>query len=460
MDSWAGMTPYDSRMISSDAYADKRGLILTSLHEIGAEQPLALDKSTSNLFRHRVQTRGHRLDLRGFNQVIQVNAEERFVEVEGLTTYEDLVRETLPFNLIPTVVPQLKSITVGGAIAGIGIESSSFNYGFVHETMKELEVLLADGTIVVATPENQHRNLFYGFPNSYGTLGYALRVKIALVPIKPFVKLTHSRFSELDAYFEALARVSSERSVDFVDGTMFHAHELYLTTGEFVDHAEWLSDYTFMNIYYQSISRHRTDYLTAHDYLWRWDTDWFWCSKHFLLHYPMMRRLWGKTRLRSAVYWKLWKQWHESRLAQLVSGVIGVRQEAVIQDVEIPLEHAARFAQFLNQDIGIQPVWICPVAAYDSSRVYPLYPMTPGKLYVNFGFWDVVRTTHDEGYFNKLIENKVRELEGHKSLYSTSYYSKEEFGRLYNEGDYRQLKARYDPLCKLKNLYDKCVLKQ
>src|SRR6188472_4302524 len=113
MDSWAGMTPYDSRMISSDAYADKRGLILTSLHEIGAEQPLALDKSTSNLFRHRVQTRGHRLDLRGFNQVIQVNAEERFVEVEGLTTYEDLVRETLPFNLIPTVVPQLKSITVG-----------------------------------------------------------------------------------------------------------------------------------------------------------------------------------------------------------------------------------------------------------------------------------------------------------------------------------------------------------
>ena len=60
----------------------------------------------------------------------------------------------------------------------------------------------------------------------------------------------------------------------------------------------------------------------------------------------------------------------------------------------------------------------------------------------------------------RLIETKVRELEGHKSLYSTSYYSKEEFGRLYNEGDYRQLKARYDPLCKLKNLYDKCVLKQ
>ena len=46
---------------------------------------------------------------------------------------------------------------------------------------------------------------------------------------------------------------------------------------------------------------------------------------------------------------------------------IGGRQEAVIQDVEIPMEHAARFAQFLNQDIGIQPVWICPVAAYDSS---------------------------------------------------------------------------------------------
>ena len=47
-----------------------------------------------------------------------------------------------------------------------------------------------------------------------------------------------------------------------------------------------------------------------------------------------------------------------------------------------------------------------------------------------------------------------------KSLYSTSFYSREEFGELYNEEDYRQLKIRYDSTGKLNNLYEKCVLKK
>ena len=107
--------------------------------------------------------------------MIRVDEHEQFAEVEGLTTYEDLVRETLPFQLMPAVVPQLKSITIGGAIAGVGIESSSFKYGFVHETVLEIEILLPDGRVVVATKDNEHRDLFFGFANSYGTLGYALK---------------------------------------------------------------------------------------------------------------------------------------------------------------------------------------------------------------------------------------------------------------------------------------------
>ena len=35
-------------------------------------------------------------------------------------------------------------------------------------------MLLPDGDIVVCTPTNEHSDLFFGFPNSYGTLGYAL----------------------------------------------------------------------------------------------------------------------------------------------------------------------------------------------------------------------------------------------------------------------------------------------
>ncbi len=447
-------------MISQQEYAGKRERVVAAIRSMNAADPLALEKSTSNLFRQRVQEHVHRLDLRDFNHVIRVDEHEQFAEVEGLTTYEELVRETLPFQLMPTVVPQLKSITIGGAIAGIGIESSSFKCGFVHETVQELEILLPDGRVVVATKANEYSDLFFGFPNSYGTLGYVLKLKVKLVPIKPFVKLTHHRYSDWEQYFHAVARLCKERSVDFVDGTIFTDKDLYITTGEFIDRAEWLSDYTYLQIYYQSIRHKKTDYLTAHDYIWRWDTDWFWCSKHFFLQYPVMRWLWGKKRLRSSVYWKLLKWSRRSPVAQWISKAIEDRQEAVIQDVEIPIEHAPEFAQFLHEEIGIKPVWVCPVTAYDPSVSYALYSMKPHKLYVNFGFWDAVKTDHEEGYFNKAIEAKVRKLEGQKSLYSNSFYSREEFGQLYNEGGYRRLKTRYDSAGKLNNLYEKCVLRK
>jgi FAD/FMN-containing dehydrogenase len=445
-------------MISHEDHDRKREALVHALRGASSTGALALEKATSNLFRQRVREPRHRLDVRHFNRVITVNEKERYAEVEGMTTYEDLVRETLPFNLMPAVVPQLKSITVGGAVAGIGIESSSFKYGFVHETILAIDVLLPDGTIAVATKENEHRGLFFGFANSYGTLGYALKVTLRLVPVLNFVRLRHERYTDPESYFEAVGRVCRDRQVDFVDGTLFDERELYITTGEFVSHAESVSDYTYQHIYYQSIRRKAVDYLTTHDYLWRWDTDWFWCSKHFFLQYRLMRWLWGRERLRSTVYWRLRNLFNRSRLAQSAARVLAGRQEAVIQDVEIPLERASAFARFFHQEIGIKPVWVCPVAAYDPSVVFPLYPMNPGTLYVNFGFWDAVKTKQEEGYFNKKIERTVRDLGGKKSLYSNAYYSREDFWQLYNEPAYRLLKTRYDPTGRLKDLYEKCVL--
>ena len=447
-------------MISPEDHARKRNALVNALRTSNTTGSLALEKTTSNLFRQRVQEPRHRLDVRHFNQVIYVDEHARSAEVEGMTTYEDLVRETLPFQLMPAVVPQLKSITLGGATAGVGIESSSFKYGFVHETILEMDILLSDGTVVVAAKDNEHSELFFGFANSYGTLGYALKVKVQLVPVKKFVKLRHERYSDLETYFQALGRVCLDRRVDFVDGTMFDERELYVTTGEWVDQAEWLSDYTYRHIYYRSIQQKTIDYLTTHDYLWRWDTDWFWCSKHFFAQHPLVRWLWGRKRLCSTEYWKLRKLVNRSRLAQWVVRALAGQQEAVIQDVEIPLEQAPVFARFFNREIGITPVWVCPVAAYDPAVSYPLYPMNPRTLYVNFGFWDAVSTDHEEGYFNRAIEAKVRELDGKKSLYSNSFYSREEFWRLYNESAYRALKARYDPTGRLKDLYEKCVLTQ
>ena len=64
----------------------------------------------------------------------------------GLITYEKLVAATLPEKLMPAVVPQLKTITLGGAVAGLGIESTSFRNGLPHESVVEMDVLTAPVT--------------------------------------------------------------------------------------------------------------------------------------------------------------------------------------------------------------------------------------------------------------------------------------------------------------------------
>ena len=96
---------------------------------------------------------------------------------------------------MPLVVPQLKTITLGGAVTGLGIESTSLRNGLPHESVTEMEILTGDGRVLRATADNEHADLFHGFPNSYGTLGYALSLTIELEPVQPFVHLRHFPFA-------------------------------------------------------------------------------------------------------------------------------------------------------------------------------------------------------------------------------------------------------------------------
>src|SRR5262252_8643394 len=220
--------------------------------------PVRLAKRTSNLFRFREASGGAGpalLDVSAFGHVLSVDPAARTAWVGGMTTYEDLCDATLPHQLMPLVVPQLKTITLGGAVTGLGIESTSLRNGMPHESVTEMEILTGDGRVVTAAPGGEHAGLYHGFPNSYGTLGYALSLTIELEPVQPYVHLLHYAFTTPEACMEAVGQIAAERSLhghraDFVDGTAFGLDEIYLTAGAYSDAAPWVSDYTGQRIYY------------------------------------------------------------------------------------------------------------------------------------------------------------------------------------------------------------------
>ncbi len=456
-------------------------------NSLPAGAKVRLAKRTSNLFRFRDplpasapagRARAQRarpvaaramapaagLDASAFSRVLHVDPEAGTAVVGGLTTYEDLVEATLRHGMMPLVVPQLKTITLGGAVTGLGIESTSLRNGMPHESVLAMEILTGDGRVVTATDDNEHSELFRGFPNSYGTLGYALSLTIELEPVRPFVHLRHFRFTDPQSCMEAIAEIAAGggyrgHHADFVDGTVFGLDEMYLTVGAFSEVAPWLSNYRGQRIYYESIRGPREDFLTTADYLWRWDTDWFWCSRPFGVQHPLIRPLWPRRYRRSDVYRALVAFDRRHGLSDTFNSHRGrPGREAVIQDVEIPLDRSADYLRFFARDVGMSPVWLCPLRLR-GERTWPLYPMRPGEVYVNFGFWGTVPLPPGcvDGHFNRLVEAEVAALGGHKGLYSTSFYSEDEFWAHYNGAAYARLKQAYDGDGRLSGLYDKCV---
>ena len=441
----------------ANSHLDKRESLAAQMSAAAGD--VGLQKDTSNLFRRRSAAGRSRIDVRAFDEVLAIDPAAGQVEVEGMTPYAKLVEATLARGVMPCVVPQLKSITIGGAVSGLGIESSSFRHGLVHESVQEMDVLLATGDVVTCRADNEYADLYHGLPNSYGTLGYILKLRARTMPVTGYVRLRHHCHDDPAAFFAAL-EAKCRSDADFVDGVVFGPGECYVTEAAHVDRAPYTSDYTFEHIFYRSIREKAEDFLTTHDYLWRWDTDWFWCSRNLGMENPLLRRLVGRRRLNSVFYTKVMRWNGRHGLTDRLDRLRGRHSESVIQDICIPLPRAGEFLEFLAAEVGIFPIWTCP-ARHAPDRPTPLFPMHDDVLYVDFGFWDVIKTrrAYPPGHFNRLIERRTAELGGAKSLYSEAFYDRDEFWSIYNEPAYRALKRKYDPQGRLKDLYEKCVLR-
>ena len=432
---------------------------------IPAGAPVRLAKRTTNLFRARAASTAPGLDVSGLTGVIAVDAEARTADVQGMCTYEDLVDATLPYGLIPYVVPQLRTITLGGAVTGLGIESTSFRNGLPHESVLEMDVFTGAGEVITTRPGEA---LFDAFPNSYGSLGYATRLRIKLEKVPAYVALRHIRFDDAELMAKTVsaiveARTYEDEQVDGLDGVAFAPGEYYLTLARFTDEPGPTSDYhSGQDIFYRSIQQRAAsgsgqDRLSLYDYLWRWDTDWFWCSGAFGAQNPRVRRLWPKRWRRSDVYMKLLGLDRRFDIADRLDRRAGrPLRERVVQDIEVPLENLGAFLAWFDEQVGMRPVWLCPLVAH---RPWASYPLQPGEIYVNAGFWGTVHVGPDapDAPINRAIEAKVHELGGHKSLYSEAFYDQQTFDTLYNGANLAAVKQRYDPDDRLTSLYDKVV---
>jgi FAD/FMN-containing dehydrogenase len=441
--------------MATAAYEDKKRLLVESM--AASTGGVSLGKRTSsNLFRYQPRSRaGRRIDLSGFDRVLHVDPARRLLQVEGLATFESIVDHTLPHGLAPLITPELKHITVGGAIVGIGIESNCYRHGFVHDGLLEAEVLLPDGRIVACSAQSEPE-LLSALPNSYGTLGYILRATMRLMPAAPYVHLHTTRFDGLDAYLEAMRAATERADVDFVEGTFYSETSLFLTVSRFVERPPRVDDILRRNIFYRLIEREADVYLTTKDYLFRYDPDWFWNLPETAA-YALFRRF-APAALRNSGFYKRYVD-TKTRLLDRMAPGRAQPEEPLIQDWEVPWQHAAELTRFALRevDLGGKPWIVTPIRTPASPTLYPIKADT---LYYNLGCYCQVRKPagRDAYHYTRIMDRRCFDLGGIKMLYSSTFLSRAEFDRIYNGADYERLKKRYDPAGRQRGLFEKCVM--
>src|ERR1044071_381664 len=332
-----------------DRHAEKVARIASQLKAHPPGKPVSLRKKSVS---HQVPKAGdlrHRddkIDISDLTEILEIDPVRRICVAESGVTFVDLVAATLRHGLVPFVVPELKTITIGGAVAGCSIESMSFVHGGFHDTCLEYEVITASGDVLVCTPDNEHHLVFPMMHGAFGTLGIIAPLTFRLIPARPDVKLPYETCPTVADYQAAILRHFEARDVDFMDG-IIHSPSCYvLATGTFVDRAPYTSDYSWMKIYYQSTRTRTEDYLTTPDYFFRYDRG---------VTNVRPRSFIGRLLLGRVLASSQWL-----RLGEKLRWLLRSERPTITLDVFVPFSRVPEFLAWYEREFQFYPLWCVP----------------------------------------------------------------------------------------------------
>lgn len=380
------------------------------------------------------------VDVSQLNHVIEINTKEQYILVEPNVPMDKLVEATLEYHLVPPVVMEFPGITVGGGVQGGAGESSSFKYGLFHDICLEYEIVIGNGEVLTVSP-TQNPDLFYGTACSYGSLGVITLVKLRLVPAKDFVHLT---YYNVKSFEEALSLTKKKvgEEVNFVDGIMFSKKSGMIMTGNFSEKKD-LPISTFCGakdewfyLHVNKLSKHHEKYeelIPIRDYLFRYDKGAFWMGRRVFKFFklPFIK-----------VVRSLGHKLSKTRNILLLLHSTNLSQRFIVQDISLPEKGALRFLNFVDRELHIYPLWICPLLPGKYDKLSPACLET--DLVINIGVWGEARREFSQFIkLNRDLENEVMELKGRKVLYAHAYYTQEEFWKIYDLAGYNSLRERY-----------------
>jgi len=372
------------------------------------------------------------------------------------------------------VVPEFKGITVGGAIQGAGIESSSHKEGQFNDACEFYEVLTGAGELLHVSRES-NSDLFYGIAGSYGTIALILGVAIKIVPVQPWVELKYHAFTELKEALNQLKALAGK--AEFLEGLIYKEDEIVIIEGNSKSKKDSELSTVYLNRpwspwYYQHV-KHRykktkREEIYLLDYLFRHDRGAFWMGA-YALHWTLLLRYYLENRfcLKQFSHHLFQKGFFEKYFRIKDPGLIfrtfigysmGSRnlykmlhakseqwfaEKFVVQDYYLPYSQTKNFLNYCMEQTQIFPLWLCPVKSTRKPQLFSPHFTTQDQLLVDVGVYGMPHKDLKNHQINEHLEAYMHELGGKKMLYSYNFYSKERFWQIYCEDHYQELRKKY-----------------
>lgn len=460
---------------SSDIMEQHNYAVCTIAREIRScfenKEAFRIFHGSSNSTRPRHQANTRVIDISVLSNVVSVDKDACIALVEPNVPMDRLVEATVCHGLVPPVVMEFPGITVGGGFSGTSGESSSFRHGFFNDNVNSAEIVLGNGEIVTAS-DTEHPDLFHGSAGAAGTLGVTTLVEIRLIEAKTFVFTTYQRVNCVKEALVLLQIESQNEENDYVDGIIFSDSHGVIITGKLVDEKPahekvrtfsdaadpWYYMYVGEMTAQTGSALAHSDYVPLCEYLFRYDRAAFWVGREGYTYFKYIP-------FNSFFRWLLDDFSHTRTLYHALHAG-GISSRFLIQDVALPQETAEDFIEFATRNLGIWPIWLCPLK---KAKTPTFHPVTCDKTdsttengmsrrMVSIGVWGWgPQRWRDFIMANRALERKLDELGGRKWLYAHCYYTEEEFWNIYDRKWYESLRKKYHATT-LPTVFDKVTI--
>ncbi|KAK9676484.1 hypothetical protein RND81_11G080000 [Saponaria officinalis] len=434
------------------------------------------------------RARHFEVDLSAFRNILEIDKERMVARVEPLVNMGQISRATVPMNLSLAVVAELDDLTVGGLINGYGIEGSSHIYGLFADTVVAYEIVLADGRVVRATKDNEYSDLFYAIPWSQGTLGFLVSAEIKLIPIKEYMRLTYTpvkgSLKEIaQAYVDSFApkdgdQDNPEKVPDFVEGMVYNSSEGVMMTGRYASTKEakkkgnvinnvgwWFKPWFYQHAQTALKKGEFVEYIPTREYYHRHTRSLYWEGKLII---PFGDQFWFRFLL----------GWLMPPKVSLLKATQGdairnyYHENHVIQDMLVPLYKVGEALEFVDREMEVYPLWLCPHKLFRLPVKTMIYP-EPGfeqhkrqgdtsyaQMYTDVGVYYTPEPIFRGEVFDgveavRRMEKWLIENHGFQPQYAVSELSEKDFWRMFDASLYEKARRRYGAVGTFMSVYYK-----